>query len=194
MWSRISLAEAVTIKLPNIGDVLLERSYRAKHINISVKPPSKVRVAVPVGVEFAKAQRIAEQRIDWIKKQLRKYSQSKAKQLLKKPDGNELIIVKKYLRDRVEYLAKRHGFQYNKLAFKSMMTRWGSCSPKNNISLNILMAQLSKDFQDYIILHELLHTRIKDHGKGFWLELNRLTGDAKRIQKELKEKYRFQNK
>ena len=63
------MAEAVTIKLPDIGDVLLERSYRAKHINISVKPPSKVRVAVPVGVEFAKAQRIAEQRIDWTKKQ-----------------------------------------------------------------------------------------------------------------------------
>ena len=66
------MAEAIKITLPDVGDVLLERSYRAKHINISVKPPSKVRVAVPVGVEFAKAQRIAEQRIDWIKKQLRK--------------------------------------------------------------------------------------------------------------------------
>ena len=193
MWNSISVAEAIKITLPDVGDVLLERSYRAKHINISVKPPSKVRVAVPVGVEFAKAQRIAEQRIDWIKKQLRKYSQSKAKQLLKKPDGNELIIVKKYLRDRVEYLAKHHGFQYNKLAFKSMMTRWGSCSPKNNISLNLLMAELTKDLQDYIILHELLHTRIKDHGKGFWLELDRLTGDAKGIQKELKEKYILYN-
>ena len=193
MWSSISVAEAITITLPDVGDVLLERSYRAKHINISVKPPSKVRVAVPVGVEFAKAQRIAEQRIDWIKKQLRKYSQSKAKRLLKKLDGNELIVVKKNLRDRVEYLAKRHGFQYNKLAFKSMMTRWGSCSPKNNISLNLLMAELAKDLQDYIILHELLHTRIKDHGKGFWLELDRLTGDAKGIQKELKEKYILYN-
>ena len=193
MWSSISLAEAVTIKLPNIGDVLLERSYRAKHINISVKPPSKVRVAVPVGVEFEKAQRIAEQRIDWIKKQLRKYSQSKAKQLLKKPDGNELIVVKKYLRDRVEYLAKRHGFQFNKLAFKSMMTRWGSCSTKNNISLNILMAQLSKDIQDYIILHELLHTRIKDHGKAYWAELDRLTGNAKAFHRQLNEKYILYN-
>ena len=55
------------------------------------------------------------------------------------------------------------------------------------------MEQLSKDFQDYIILHELLHTRIKDHGKGFWLELDRLTGDAKGIQKELKEKYTLYN-
>ena len=193
MWSSISVVESKIITLPKVGDVLLERSYRAKHINISVKPPKKIRVAVPVGVEFSKAQRIAEQRTDWIKKQLRKYSQSKAKQLLKKPDGNELIVVKKYLRNRVEYLAKLHGFQFNKLTFKSMMTRWGSCSTKNNISLNILMAQLSKDFQDYIILHELLHTRIKDHGKGFWLELDKLTGDAKGIQKELKEKYTLYN-
>ena len=193
MWSSISVAESVTINLPDVGDVLLERSYRAKHINISVKPPSKVRVAVPVGVEFEKAQRIAEQRTDWIKKQLRKFSQSKAKQIFKKPDGAELITIKKYLRNRVEHLAKRHGFQFNKVSFKNMKTRWGSCSPKNNISFNMLMAHLPKKFQDYIILHELLHTRIKDHKKGYWAELDRLTGDANGFHRELKEKYTFYN-
>ena len=187
------MAESMTITLPEVGDVLLERSYRAKHINISVKPPSKVRVAVPVGVEFEKAQRIAEQRTDWIKKQLRKFSQSKAKQIFKKTDGAELITIKKYLRNRVEHLAKRHGFQFNKVSFKNMKTRWGSCSPKNNISFNILMAHLPKKFQDYIILHELLHTRIKDHKKGYWAELDRLTGDANGFHRELKEKYTFYN-
>ena len=90
------MAESMTITLPEVGDVLLERSYRAKHINISVKPPSKVRVAVPVGVEFEKAQRIAEQRTDWIQKQLRKFSQSKATQIFKKQDGAALITTMKY--------------------------------------------------------------------------------------------------
>ena len=70
-----------------------------------------------------------------------------------------------------------------------MKTRWGSCTAKNNINLNMLMTYLPKKIQDYVILHELLHTRIKDHGKGFWLELDRLTGNAKGIQKKLKEKY-----
>ena len=70
-----------------------------------------------------------------------------------------------------------------------MKTRWGSCTAKNNISLNILMAQTSKRLQDYIILHELVHTRIKHHGNSFWALMDRITGDAKAINKELKEKY-----
>ena len=57
----------------------------------------------------------------------------------------------------------------------------------------MLMTYLPKKIQDYVILHELLHTRIKDHGKGFWLELDRLTGNAKGIQKKLKEKYTLYN-
>jgi predicted metal-dependent hydrolase len=70
-----------------------------------------------------------------------------------------------------------------------MKTRGGSCTAKNNISLNILMVQTSKKLQDYIILHELAHTRIKHHGNSFWVLMDRITGDAKAINKELKEKY-----
>ena len=74
-----------------------------------------------------------------------------------------------------------------------MMTRWGSCSAKNNISLNILIAQLPKELQDYIILHELLHTRIKNHSKIFWTELDILIGNAKRIDSILKKNYVIYN-
>ena len=187
------MAESITISLPDVGDVLLERSYRAKHINISVKPPSKVRIAVPVGIKFNKAQRIAEQRKDWIRNQIRKFSNSKAKRLDKRLTDVELQHAKAYLSERLNALAKRHGFQYKKVSFKSMMTRWGSCSSKNNISLNILIAQLPKELQDYIILHELLHTRIKNHSKTFWAELDNLIGNAKRIDSMLKKDYVIYN-
>ena len=110
------MAESITISLPDVGDVLLERSYRAKHINISVKPPSKVRVAVPVGIKFDKAQQIAEQRKDWIRNQIRKYSNSKAKRLDKRLTDVELQHEKAYLSERLNTLAKRHGFQYKKVS------------------------------------------------------------------------------
>ena len=64
----------VMVNIPNIGSVLLERSLRAKHISISIKPPSKVRVAVPVGVSFKKAEKVARSKEDWIKKHLLKIS------------------------------------------------------------------------------------------------------------------------
>ena len=54
--------KSVVITLPAVGAVLLERSNRAKHIRMSIKPPSKIRVAVPVGISFEEAQNFAEEK------------------------------------------------------------------------------------------------------------------------------------
>ena len=187
------MPESKIIILPKVGDVLLERSYRAKHINISVKPPKKIRVAVPVGVEFEKARKIAEQREYWIEKQIAKFANSSATPIFDTFAGECFIHEEKYLINRVETLAKKHGFKYNKLRFKVMKTRWGSCTGKNNISLNILITNLPKRLQDYIILHELVHTRIKNHGKSYWAFMDKITGDAKGLHKELKQNYTLYN-
>ena len=187
------MAESIIITLPEVGKVLLERSHRAKHINISVKPPSKIRVAVPVGIEFDKARKIAEEREYWMQKQIAKFANSSATHLIDTFAGKELIVHKKSLTKRVEHLANKYGFKYNKLRFKVMKTRWGSCTGKNNISLNILITNLPKRLQDYIILHELVHTRIKNHGKSYWAFMDKITGDAKGLNKELKENYTLYN-
>ena len=187
------MAESKIITLSEVGDVLLERSYRAKHIIISVKSPSKIRVAVPVGIDFEKAHKFAEQKEYWIEKQLAKFSNSTAIPILDTFACEDLVARKKYLTKRVDDLAKQHGFKYNKLRFKVMKTRWGSCTAKNNISLNILMTHLPKKLQDYIILHELVHTRIKNHSNSYWAFMDKVTGDAKGLHKELKENYTFHN-
>ena len=182
-------AESKTISLPKVGDVLLERSYRAKHINISVKPPKKIRVAVPVGVAFDKAHKFAKQKEYWIEKQILKFVNSSATPIVDTFVAESFIREEEYLVNRVEALAKKHGFQYSKLKFKVMKTRWGSCTAKNNINLNMLLTYLPKNLQDYVILHELVHTRIKNHSIHFWALLDKITGDAKGMHKELKEKY-----
>ena len=119
------MAESKIITLSEVGDVLLERSYRAKHIIISVKSPSKIRVAVPVGIDFEKAHKFAEQKEYWIEKQLAKFSDSTAIPILDTFACEDLVARKKYLTKRVDDLAKQHGFKYNKLRFKVMKTRWG---------------------------------------------------------------------
>ena len=183
------ITESKIITLPKVGEVVLERSYRAKHINISVKPTKKIRVAVPVGVAFEKAQKFAKQKEYWIEKQILKFVNSSATPIVDTFVAESFIREEEYLVNRVEVLAKKHGFQYSKLKFKVMKTRWGSCTEKNNINLNMLLTYLPKNLQDYVIMHELVHTRIKNHSIHFWALLDKITGDAKGIDKELKEKY-----
>ena len=70
-----------------------------------------------------------------------------------------------------------------------MKSRWGSCSFRNNISINILVVHLPKRLQDYIFMHELMHTKIKNHSKHFWNELGKVVKNLKELRRELREDY-----
>jgi predicted metal-dependent hydrolase len=93
---------------------------------------------------------------------------------------------KMLLPGRIEILAKQHGFKYSSLSIKNMKTRWGSCTGRNGINLNLHLVRLPQHLSDYIILHELVHTIHKNHGKFFWESLDIVCGDAKGKAKELK--------
>ncbi|MHC4156855.1 MAG: M48 metallopeptidase family protein, partial [Planctomycetota bacterium] len=88
---------------------------------------------------------------------------------------------------RLNHLAQEHGFEYNRAFIRDQKTRWGSCSSANNINLNMRLLGLPQELADYVILHELVHTRFRNHGAGFWAELDRLVPDGKRLRRQLNE-------
>jgi hypothetical protein len=93
---------------------------------------------------------------------------------------------KKYLPVRVEMLAGLHGFEYSGVAIKNLRSRWGSCSGTNNINLNLHLVRLPVDLIDYVILHELVHTKHKNHSIHFWNALGDvLNKDAKKYRKKM---------
>ena len=61
-----------TIEIDQIGPVLFEESKRAKHLNISIRPPAKIRIAVPVGISFENAIKFLKNKEHWIKKTIDK--------------------------------------------------------------------------------------------------------------------------
>jgi len=94
---------------------------------------------------------------------------------------------KEYLPTRTKQLAAEHGFSFFGVTVKNITSRWGSCSAKNNINLNIHLVRLPQHLSDYVILHELTHTIHKNHGTLFWQTLDKLTkGKAKHLAKEIK--------
>jgi len=99
------------------------------------------------------------------------------------------VEAREYLPKRIKELAEKYDFKFNKLALKNIKSRWGSCSRKNNINLSIHLMRLPNYLIDYVILHELVHTVHHNHSSSFWSLLNRVTGRAKSLDKELR-KYR----
>ena len=93
---------------------------------------------------------------------------------------------KEYLPQRVNELAKIHGLKYKEVKIKFAHTRWGSCSVKNNINLNMFLIMLPDLLSDYIVLHELAHTVHKNHGPNFWRFLEQISGDARQKSQKLR--------
>ncbi len=93
---------------------------------------------------------------------------------------------KHYLPRRIEYLAKTYGFEFTSLRFSHASTRWGSCSQKKAISLNIALMNLSFELIDYVLVHELAHTKHLNHSASFWSEVERADPDYKIHRKQLK--------
>jgi len=177
------MLNAITVEINGIGPVLFERSKRARHVNISVKPFKGVRIAVPDKVSFNKAEAFVCTKIDWIKKQSEKMKQYEKEYNLTSGANDDIdkAEAKSMLIGRLKYLAEKHRFTYNRVFIRNQRTRWGSCSSKNNINLNIKLAKLPAELIDYIILHELVHTRKKNHSRAFWVELDKLVGDGKKM-------------
>ena len=92
----------------------------------------------------------------------------------------------------VNSLSKKNNLLFKKVVFKTLKSRWGSCSFENIICLNNLLFYLPRHLQEYIILHELVHVKVKNHSKKFWYELEKVCSNAKRKNKELASKYRLQ--
>ncbi len=175
--------------IDGIGQILLERSARASRIVISVRPQKGVRVAVPRRASFEAALQFVHTKKRWIKKHLEKLEtwQHENADLSGSFAAIDRAAAKNRITARLVRLAAEHGFSYNKVYIRNQKTRWGSCSHDNNISLNMKLAILPEALMDYVILHELVHTRFHNHSRQFWAELDRYTGGGKKLAARLKE-------
>lgn len=176
------------VDIEGAATIIIERSSRARRMRITVSPKD-VRVAVPKGVSLETGRSFALSRAQWIRKHVAKIEQKEKahEELLRDLSPiTDLSKARQKIISRCEELAHQTGLFYKRLTIRNQKTRWGSCSSVGTISLNIKLARLPQELMDYVILHELVHTRIKGHGGAFWDELDTLVDNAKDLRVQLK--------
>jgi predicted metal-dependent hydrolase len=75
---------------------------------------------------------------------------------------------KRLIRKRVDELCPILGVTYSRLTIRNARTRWGSCSPRGNLSFNWKLAMVPGPVVDYVIIHELTHRKQMNHSRKFW--------------------------
>jgi len=177
----------VIIEFENIGQVLFDPSKKARCLTIYVKSAHAVRVAVPRCISLEQAKKIVTLRAGWIKLQQQKMAlRQRLQQQSPPPPKIDYQQAALDLIRRLNLLADKYNLPFNKVTIRNQKTRWGSCSTKNNINLNINLAHLPSELIDYVLLHELTHTKVQNHSRHFWARLSEICPQPKILNKKLR--------
>lgn len=130
--------------------------------------------------ELGKMQIVCPPAADFTDENLQQWLQKVIEEALRR---NAKII----LPPRLYSLAEQHRLSYKSVKINSSRGRWGSCSAAKAINLSYFLVLLPPHLIDYVLLHELCHTREMNHGDHFWALLNGLTdGKALELREELR--------
>ncbi len=91
---------------------------------------------------------------------------------------------------RLRCLAAQHGLVVQGVSVRNQRTRWGSCSSDGRISLNWRLVQMPDEVRDYVLLHELMHLRVRNHSPRFWREVERVCPYQEASRRWLRERGR----
>jgi len=159
-----------------------------KNIHIHVKAPDgKVIVTTPKQTKDDIIIKVIKEKAIWIKKQQKQMEERKSR--LRNDDINWEEQSEQLQLDIAELLPKWEkitGLSCWTWRIRKMKTRWGSCNVKTKkIWFNLYLAQTSKRCLEYIILHELLHLKVANHGKEFKDNMDKYMPDWRVVRKEL---------
>lgn len=98
------------------------------------------------------------------------------------------IRTKTDFKDRVKYFAEKIGIKVKSISIRPMRNKWASCSTKGNLSFNNELLTMSRKIIDYVIVHELIHFRVPNHGKLWKALMMAYIGDYEKVERKLRKK------
>ena len=81
------------------------------------------------------------------------------------------------------------GVKPKKIQVRTQRTRWGSCSPRGNISLNASLLFIGRPLARYLLIHELCHLHHLDHSARYWRAVEAFEPDYRVLDRQLTESW-----
>ena len=116
--------------------------------------------------------------------------------LFKKPYDDDIkkIFITWYKKQAKDFINERlikysniTGLHPSSVKITSANKRWGSCSGKDKINFSYKLIMTPIRIIDYVIVHELIHIKEKNHSKIFWQKVRAIIPDYKERRKWLRE-------
>jgi predicted metal-dependent hydrolase len=161
----------------------IQRSKR-KTLSLSIAKDGEILVKAPRFLKDEEIDAFLRKHEKWLKRQLALWEKHREKEraLMLTPDRVAAMKQRAmvYLSGRVQHYSEMMGVSPTGLKITSARTRWGSCSAKNSLCFSYRLILLDPEAIDYVVVHELAHIRVKNHGSGFYREIERYLPDYRR--------------
>ncbi len=158
---------------------------------LSVKEDGSLEVRAPQKISKAYIEDFIRQKKNWIestRQRIEGYHQSK--RVITLSSQEETIWMKKalvMLEQKCEFFAKQMDVAYSTVKVNRAKSRWGSCNGRGNINFTYRLAFAPEPLVDYVVIHELAHTKELNHSSAFWKVVKDQIPDYKERRKMLAE-------
>lgn len=144
---------------------------RMKNVRLRVRTDGTVVASAPYHVSDAEIERFVREKRAWIRRQQQAAANSpaaRAAQATPQELEQWRAVVKACVPPLVEAWEPIMGVKVQKLAYRNMTSRWGSCQPSTGrVCINIRLALYPPECLEYVVVHELCHLLEGSHGPRF---------------------------
>ena len=161
-----------------------------KNLNLRVKPDGSVQASVPLLVDDAFVKAFVRQKRPWIDGRRTAFAASPTG--IAAAAGPEEVaqwraVVEACTPVLVERWERVMGVKAQKLVYRNMTSRWGSCQPATGrICINVRLALYPPECLEYVVVHELCHLLERGHGPAFQALMTRYLPDWKERRAKLR--------
>lgn len=93
---------------------------------------------------------------------------------------------KETFKNRIREWAEKIEVPLQSITIRPMKNKWASCSTIGNLTFDSSLLDMDQEISDYVIVHELLHFRVPNHGKLWKSYMRAYLGEYEKIEEKLK--------